>query len=92
MDFEFQGWAQLNFSGSHTRIYRELGFFDLEVDVISYHWLPNNTGCCIAFCANKTTQVGFRCDKYIRPQASTRFARVHFFCDPPNGVVEHQCS
>lgn len=80
MGFGFQGWEKANFTGEHTQIYTEEGFFDLPVDVISYMWVRNETDCCITFCEDKKTSNGYRCEPRKRIEAEGAFSRIHIWC------------
>jgi len=92
LGFAFQGFSSYNYTGSHTTIYREQGFFNLGLDCLSYVWLPNGTDCCLTFCLNTTTASGWRCQPRYQTQASGPFPRIYIWCGNDNPSANETCS
>ncbi|KAL2018430.1 hypothetical protein VTK56DRAFT_849 [Thermocarpiscus australiensis] len=91
--FAFQGFSEKNFEGNATAILRDEGFHDLGLNAWSYVWLPNNTDCCVTFCANQTTSTGYRCDMWHRNASSSSFSRVSLWCGRNTNIeAREKCS
>lgn len=82
MGLAFQGFGEANYLGKPTDIIRTEGFYDFDHDLKSYVWLPNNTDCCVTFCADKETSVGWRCQMRYRAKTEdgTGFPRINIWC------------
>ncbi|KAL1839366.1 hypothetical protein VTJ49DRAFT_1601 [Mycothermus thermophilus] len=78
----FQGYEFANFTGRHTDILTKEDFHDLPFAAISYVWVPNDTGCCITFCASRTDSAGYRCDPIMKNSTDSGkgFPRIHIWC------------
>ncbi|KAK3291116.1 uncharacterized protein B0H64DRAFT_42703 [Chaetomium fimeti] len=80
--FAFQGWAKNNYTGNATEVLLEPGFYDLDINVVSYYWVTNKTDCCVTFCKDHEETGGFKCDS-VRQNATqdqTGFSRVSLWC------------
>jgi len=75
-----QAFAQDNYLGAVSEVYRTAGFIDPPFVVSSYVWLRGGTGCCVTFCADPTRDVGFSCDTKYQPNASSEFTRFYVWC------------
>ncbi|KAK4135172.1 hypothetical protein BT67DRAFT_363556, partial [Trichocladium antarcticum] len=75
-EFAFQGHAGANFTGKHTDIIRQEGFFDLGMEVVSYAWHNNGSDTCVTWCLNETTAIGWRCEYRNRTETDEPFARI----------------
>ncbi|KAH6647416.1 hypothetical protein BKA67DRAFT_539283 [Truncatella angustata] len=51
-EFSFQAYERPNYEGGATNIYRTIGSQTLDFNCTSYIWQPNETTCCVTFCAN----------------------------------------
>ncbi|KAL2134013.1 hypothetical protein VTI74DRAFT_1218 [Chaetomium olivicolor] len=76
----FQGWSEANFTGNATKIYHDEGYFDFSFNVTSYIWLRNDTSCCVSFCANKTSAVGWWCANRRREKSDDKFSGLRIWC------------
>jgi hypothetical protein len=88
----FQGFSSPSYLGSATPIIQKEGFHDLNISAQSYVWFPDGTQCCLTFCANKTTALGYWCNPRYRPDPEAPFARVYIWCDGNDGVKNLTCS
>ncbi|KAM7189923.1 hypothetical protein V8F20_009950 [Naviculisporaceae sp. PSN 640] len=91
----FQGFEEQDYLGRNTSIIRKEGYYDFPFPCKSYVWLPNAPECCVTFCANKTTAVGWRCDKRYRPRTDdgSGFPRISIWCDRANSdKYSEKCS
>ncbi|KAM7186140.1 hypothetical protein V8F33_011979 [Rhypophila sp. PSN 637] len=91
----FQGFEEQHYLGESTNIIRQEGYHDLPFNCLSYVWLPNGTDCCVTFCANKTTAVGWRCDPRYREktESGTGFPRIHVWCGrADSNKYKNKCS
>ncbi|KAK0740347.1 hypothetical protein B0T18DRAFT_417774 [Schizothecium vesticola] len=88
----FQGFSLTSYLGDATPIIQEEGFYDLNITAMSYVWLPDDTNCCLTFCANKTTATGWWCNTRYRPEASGGIPRVYIWCGRNDGVKNVTCS
>ena len=88
----FQGFSLTSYLGDATPIIQEEGFYDLNITAMSYVWLPDDTNCCLTFCANKTTATGWWCNPRYRPEASGGIPRVYIWCGTNDGVKNATCS
>jgi len=80
-------------TGKTTPILWEEGFFDFGFNAVSYIWLPNNTDCCVTFCASKTKSVGWRCDLRRRNETTDPFPRLSIWCGRgSNTQAQTKCS
>ncbi|KAK0744557.1 hypothetical protein B0T21DRAFT_407646 [Apiosordaria backusii] len=82
LGFMFQAWKDPEYQGNKTRVYVEEGFYDFPFMAWSYIWYPNNTDCCLTFCASQTnhTPTGWWCDHRRRPKTDRSFGRVNIWC------------
>jgi len=87
----FQAFRDFNYLGNATPVIRSLGFYNIGFAANSYVWLPNDTSCCVTFCANTTYSGGWWCDQRYQPNASGPFARVWIGCGV-DAHQEHSCS
>ena len=81
--WSFQGWSGLNFTGTKTRVYwgdDEAKFRDMPFLILSYVWLRASTGCCVTFCGNLTSEIGWRYEDWKREEASEPFDRIYVGC------------
>lgn len=64
------------------------------MDCKSYVWKPNNTGCCITFCADEKEPTGWLCDPRKRDKAEVPFPRLYVWCgrDRNNNTEKDTCS
>jgi len=76
----FQAFSDPFYLGEATRVIQDEGFTDLNLTSTSYVWLPDTSGCCLTFCAGKTTAVGYWCNPRRRTNASEPFDRVYIWC------------
>jgi hypothetical protein len=88
----FQAFSSPDYLGAATPIIRALGFHDLNISARSYVWLPDETGCCLTFCANRTTATGWWCQQRFQTQSSGPFQRVYVWCGGNDGVKNETCS
>jgi hypothetical protein len=88
----FQGFSLTSYLGDATPIIQEEGFYDLNITAMSYVWLPDDTNCCLTFCANKTTATGWWCNPRYRPEASGGIPRVYIWCGRNDGAKNVTCS
>jgi len=87
----FQAFSEPSYMGNATVIIQEEGFHDIGARR-SYVWLPDDTKCCLTFCANMTTSTGWWCDARYRANASGVFSRVYIWCGGNDGVKNETCS
>ncbi|KAH6843465.1 hypothetical protein B0I37DRAFT_357424 [Chaetomium sp. MPI-CAGE-AT-0009] len=80
--FEFQAWSETNYKGETTPILKEPGFYDLDIDAISYYWVHNKTDCCVTFCKDHEVSTGYLCDPKRQPVTDKQitFRRVSLWC------------
>ncbi|KAK4236562.1 hypothetical protein C8A03DRAFT_35531 [Achaetomium macrosporum] len=93
--FAFQAYEKPNMNGNLTQIYTDEGFFDLKFNATSYIWLPNKTDCCVTFCADKKTFLGYWCDTRRRNETEKGkgFARISIWCGRwTNTDMQKKCS
>ncbi|KAK3937943.1 hypothetical protein QBC46DRAFT_391282 [Diplogelasinospora grovesii] len=88
----FQGFSEIDFQGNATTVIQKEGFHDLGLAAKSYVWLPNDTGCCLTFCANKTAATGWWCEKRSQPKASGLFVRIYIWCGNHANNANETCS
>jgi hypothetical protein len=84
--YAFQAHSAAKFTGNHTDIIREEGFYDLGFEAVSYAWHNNGTDTCITWCLNLTTASGWQCDYRNRSETDEPFSRV--FIWPGRGQNE----
>ncbi|KAK0640630.1 hypothetical protein B0T16DRAFT_379020, partial [Cercophora newfieldiana] len=87
----FQAFSQPAYLGTATAVIQEEGFFDIG-QRRSYVWLPDDTGCCVTFCKDKTTATGWWCKARYRTNATGVFSRVYIWCGGIDGVKNGTCS
>jgi hypothetical protein len=87
----FQAFSEPQYGGNATKVMQEEGFFDIG-ERRSYVWLPDDTRCCLTFCKDNTTSVGWWCATRYRPNASEAFSRVYIWCGGNDGVKNETCS
>ncbi|KAK0710307.1 hypothetical protein B0T26DRAFT_654182, partial [Lasiosphaeria miniovina] len=87
----FQGFSETDYEGKFTPIIRDEGFHDLGMNCTSYVWLPDSTTCCVTFCANKTTAVGWWCKPRYRSHASGAFPRIYIWCGNGDPEANQTC-
>ncbi|KAK0707329.1 hypothetical protein B0H67DRAFT_470030, partial [Lasiosphaeris hirsuta] len=87
----FQAFSAPSYQGSYTPIIYEEGFHDFGFGAKSYVWLPNGTDCCITFCADKVTAVGWWCNPRYRTNASEPFPRVYVWCGRQDTAANETC-
>jgi hypothetical protein len=87
----FQAFSEPHYGGNATKVMQEEGFFDIG-ERRSYVWLPDDTRCCLTFCKDKETSVGWWCATRYRANASDVFSRVYIWCGGNDGVKNETCS
>ncbi|KAK1759972.1 hypothetical protein QBC47DRAFT_117776 [Echria macrotheca] len=88
----FQGFSGTSYQGNATTIIQDEGFHDLDMEALSYVWLPDGTQCCLTFCEGPKNATGYWCDPRFRTAASSPFNRVYIWCGGDNGVKNVTCS
>lgn len=88
----FQGFSERTYLGNATTIVQEEGFHDFPFPIQSYVWLPDETGCCVTFCQNKTTSTGWWCEPRFRPSFEGSFPRLYVWCGGNDGIKNETCS
>lgn len=91
-NYAMQGFADVQYQGNATEIYREEGFTDLPYNCSSYVWERGASGCCITFCSNTTYSGGYWCDTRYQPKASLPVARFFIWCDQNITANSKKCS
>ncbi|CAK7211010.1 hypothetical protein SEUCBS140593_001023 [Sporothrix eucalyptigena] len=89
--FAFQAFSGSDYLGKVSDVIRDEGFLDLPFSSNSYVWLPNGADCCITFCSDDTTAVGWWCDERRQKDSSSAFPRVWIGCGS-SAHSEHACS
>ena len=78
----FQAFSDPDYGGEATDIMTSEGFHDLPFNAFSYVWIPNDSGCCISFCQDKSNTTQFWCDERFRDkvEGDTGFPRLGVLC------------
>ncbi len=89
--FAFQAFSGTAYTGRASDVVRDEGFLDLPFSSNSYVWLPNGADCCVTFCSNGKTAVGWWCDERRQKDSSLAFPRIWIGCGS-TAHQEHACS
>ena len=76
----FQAFSEANYSGASTEIITTEGYHDLPFPAKSYVWVPNGSGCCLAFCQDLRNSTSFWCDPRFREETPEPFPRFGLLC------------
>jgi hypothetical protein len=93
--FQFQAWSEPNYKGETTPIFKEHGFYDLDIDAVSYYWVHDKSDCCVTFCRDHEVSTGYQCDPKRQPVTEGRkpFRRVYLWCgNRLNETLHTMCS
>ena len=78
--FAFQAFSGKEYGGEATEIYTSEGFHDFGFTAKSYVWIPNDSGCCVAFCEDEKNTTNRWCPERFREDASEPFPRLGVLC------------